>query len=277
MLSSKSTYQRAYMMICFGIFSSLVFAQEKEKPTQTAVMELAKATQNPVADMVTIPFQFNWYTGGGFGNQTMSQYLFQPVLPLSISKDWNLISRTIAPIMNIPQDSGSRLKGIGDIQEEIFFSPKEAKKVVWGIGPVFSFPTATINAIATGQFAIGPTGVILLMPGKWVIGAVANNLWRFAGSESTTAISFFFIQPFINYNFKGGWALSTSPSITANWSAKSGQKWTVPVGLGVSKITHIGGQPLSIGMQYYHNVVHPDNAGADQVRISVSLLFPRKK
>jgi hypothetical protein len=277
MLSNKSIYKRAFVMIWFGIFSSLVFAQEKEKPPQTAVMELAKATENPVADMVTLPVQFNWYTGGGLGSQTLSQYLFQPVLPLSISKEWNLISRTIVPMMNIPQDSGSRLKGIGDIQEQIFFSPKEAKKVVWGIGPVFSFPTATINTIATGQFAVGPTGVILFMPGKWVVGAVANNLWRFAGSESTTAICVFFVQPFINYNFKGGWALSTSPSITANWSAKSGQQWTVPVGLGVSKITHIGGQPLSFAMQYYHNALHPDNAAADQVRISVSLLFPRKK
>jgi hypothetical protein len=279
---ANKTMKRITAILFIGnlIFCIPLLAQEnKEAPSaaQEAMMALAKASQNPVADMNTIPIQFNWYTGGGLGDQSFSQTLIQPVLPLPLNKNWNIVSRTIVPIMNIPNAYGERLKGIADIQEQIFLSPSQSKKIIWGLGPVFSLPTATINDIATGQFAAGPAAVVLAMPGKFVIGAVANNIWRIAGSDNTKEISSFFIQPFINYNLKGGWAITTAPSITANWSAESDQQWTVPVGLGVSKITLIGQQPFNISIQYYHNAVRPDNAGADQVRMVVALLFPRKK
>jgi len=254
--------------------STLLLAQETP---QEEMLALAKASQNPVADMNTIPVQFNWYTGGAFGNQTYSQTLIQPVLPLPISKNWNVVSRTIVPVLSLPQPGSERLKGIGDIQEQLFFSQTKSQKVIWGVGPIISFPTTTINAIATGQFAAGPTAVVLTMPGHWVLGAVANNLWKIAGSDSTTSISSFFVQPFINYNLKKGWSLSFAPSITANWAAESDEQWTVPLGLGVSKITLIADQPLNISLQYYRNVVRPDNAGSDQVRMVIALLFPRKK
>ncbi|HMT28126.1 MAG TPA: neuromedin U, partial [Bacteroidia bacterium] len=209
------------------------------------------------------------------GDQALSQTLIQPVLPLALNKNWNLVSRTVVPVMSLPKYDGDRYKGIADIQEQIFLSPTKKTKVIWGAGPVFSLPTSTIEPLATGQFAAGPTVVFLAMPGKFVVGAVGNHLWRIAGSDSTTEINSLFVQPFINYNLKGGWAISTAPSITANWSADDDQQWTVPVGLGVSKITLIGKQALNISAQYYHNAVRPDNAGADQIRLAVGLLFPR--
>jgi hypothetical protein len=268
---------------CFLINASL-YAQEKEAPKapppgsqQAELMELAKASQNPVADMITIPFQFNWFSGGGLpANQTLSQTLIQPVLPLPINKDFNVVSRTIVPVMSIPTESGGKMQGIADIQEQIYFSPRAAKGLIWGFGPVLSFPTATVSALATGQFAAGPTLVLLGMPGRFVVGCVANQMWRIAGSTSTQTINSFFVQPFINYNFKLGWSVSTAPSITANWSATSGQQWTVPIGIGIGKIAAIGSQPISLGLQYYHNAVRPDNAGADQVRMVFALLFPKK-
>ena len=113
------------------------------------------------------------------------------------------------------------------------------------------------------------------MPGKFVLGAVINQMWRIGGSSTTTPINQFYTQPFINYNFKLGWSVSFAPAITANWSAPSDQQWTVPLGLGVSKITLIGKQPFNLSFQYYHNVERPDNAGADQVRMVVALLFPK--
>ena len=238
--------------------------------------ELAKASQNPVADMNSLPFQFNWFTGGGLGDQTMSQTLIQPVLPLPLSKNWNIVSRTIIPIVNAPAAEGERSKGIGDIQEQIFFSNTKKHKVITGFGPVLSFPTSTNGAWATGQFAVGPNVVALMITKKWVFGGVANQLWRFAGSDVTTPISQFFVQPFINYNMKRAWAIGTAPAITANWSAASGQEWTVPLGLLVSKVTFIGKQPITINLQYYRNVVRPDAAGANQIRMQVSFLFPRK-
>ena len=254
--------------------ATLTPAEEQER-----LMALAKASQNPLTDMVSIPVQFNFYTGGGLGDQTVRETLLQPVLPLSISPKWNLIARTIVPYLNIPeskQSNGNRLKGIGDIEEELVFSPKHSGKITWGVGPVLSFPTATINEIATGQFAIGPTAAIILMPGKWLFGAVANNIWRMGGSDSTTAINQFFVQPFINYNLKGGWAISTGPAISANWAAPVGQQWTVPIGIGFSKVTLVGAQHVSVILQYYHNIVRPDNGAADQVRMQVSLLLPSR-
>jgi hypothetical protein len=255
--------------------STSLFAQQTQQAPDSALLALAKESQNPVANMNTIPVLFNWFTGGGLGKQTYSQTLIQPVLPLPISKNWNVISRTIVPVLSIPAGGSDRLKGIGDIQEQLFFSQTHAKKVIWGVGPIFSFPTATIDAIATGQFAVGPAVVVLTMPGKWVLGAVANNLWKFAGSDSTTAINAFFVQPFINYNLKLGWAIAFAPAITANWAAPSGEQWTVPLGLGISKVSMISKQHVSLSLQYYHNVVRPTNAGADQVRMVVSLLFPK--
>jgi len=260
-------------------FPAGLMAQEPAKPeTQAEIAAtataLAKQAQNPVADMVSVPVQFNWYTGGGLGDETMQVTNIQPVFPLGLDQDWLLVARTIVPVVNAPAPFGERSTGIGDIQEQLYLTPTKSSAWVYGFGPVFSFPTATNDALTTGQFALGPTFVILTMPGKWVIGAVVNNLWRIAGSDNTTAINAFFAQPFINFNLKRGWAISTSPAITADWNAPSGQEWTVPVGLGVSKVDRIGKQPVNLSLQYYHNVVRPDNAGADVVRMQFTLLYP---
>ena len=266
----------------FGMSTSLLAQEAKEAPRvppagspQAEMLELAKASQNPVADMNTVPIQFNWFTGGGLGNQTLSQTLIQPVLPLPLNKDFNIVSRTVVPVMSIPTNNGDKLKGIADIQEQIFLSPSHSKGLIWGFGPILSLPTATVSALATGQFAAGPNAVLLAMPGKFVVGAVINQMWRIGGSSTTTPINQFYTQPFINYNFKLGWSVSFAPAITANWSAPTGQQWTVPIGAGISKITLIGKQPFNLSFQYYHNVERPDNAGADQVRMLVALLFPK--
>lgn len=256
-----------------------LLAQDAAKPETPAEIQakaeaLAKQTQNPVADLVTVPVQFNWYTGGGLGDETMQVINVQPVLPLSLDDEWNLVSRTVVPIVNAPLAFGERSTGIGDIQEQMYLTKTKPGKVIWGFGPILSFPTATNDVLTTGQFALGVDFVILTMPGKWVIGAIANNMWRIAGGDNTAAINAFFVQPFVNFNLKKGWAISTSPSITANWNAPSGQEWTVPIGLGVSKVDRIGKQPVNLSLQYYHNVVRPDAAGADVVRMVFALLYP---
>lgn len=250
-------------------------AQEPTEAAEAKATELAKATQNPVADMNSIPFQFNFTSGGDLGDATQSVLNIQPVLPLPINAKWNLISRTIIPVTNLPGPGGERLTGIADIQEQLFLTPAKSGGLIWGVGPIVSFPTATNPALETGQFAIGPAFVMLKMSGPWVFGFVANQLWRFAGSETSTEINNFFVQPFINYNLKRGWAISTAPSITASWEAPSGEEWTVPLGIGVSKITMVGKQPMNLALQYYHNVERPTGAGADLVRMQFTLLYPK--
>ncbi|HRZ09242.1 MAG TPA: hypothetical protein P5319_05050 [Gemmatimonadales bacterium] len=262
-------------MLALGLPAALAAQQTETAAEVNARAEaLAKEAQNPVADMVSIPVQFNWTTGGGLGEETQQIINLQPVLPLAITDDWLLISRTIVPMVNLPGPGGERIKGIADIQQQIYLTPKHAKGVVWGVGPVFSFPTSTNVATETGQFGLGPSVVLLKVGKKWVYGLVANQLWRIAGSTETEAINTFFVQPFINYNLKRGWAISTAPAITANWDAPSGQQWTVPIGIGVSKVTRVGRQPLNVVLQYFHNVERPDAAGADLVRMQFTLLYP---
>jgi len=270
--------RKAVLAVLGGLMMpGLLMAQEPSQAEQDAkATELAKAAQNPVADMNSIPVQFNWTTGGGLGEETQQIINIQPVLPLPINENWNLISRTIVPMVNLPGPGSDRIKGIADIQEQLYLTPTKTKGVVWGVGPVFSFPTSTNVATETGQFALGPTFVALVIGKKWVYGGVVNQLWRIAGSTETDAINSFFVQPFINYNLKKGWAISTAPAITANWDAPDGQQWTVPLGLGVSKITMVGKQPMNVLLQYYHNVERADAAGADVVRMQFTLLYPRK-
>lgn len=256
---------------------ALLRAQEPT-PAEVAAkaQALAKQTQNPVANLVTIPFQFNWNSGGGLGAQTQSILNIQPVLPLAITEKLIVVSRTIVPVVGQPLPSGERSTGIADIQEQLFFTSAKPGKIIWGVGPILSFPTATNSALVTGQFAAGPAFVVLAMPGKWVVGAIGNNLWRIGGDTTTTPISAFFVQPFINYNLKRGWSLAYAPGITANWNAASGQQWTVPIGVGVSKLEMIGKQPVTLSMQYYHNIVRPDAAASYTVRMAFLLLFPKK-
>ncbi|HEY2853915.1 MAG TPA: hypothetical protein VGJ18_13765 [Gemmatimonadaceae bacterium] len=235
---------------------------------------LAKASQNPVADLTTVPLQFNFNSGGGLESRTYLLLNVQPVMPLSLDRQWLLISRTIAPYVNVPMPDGTRQTGIADIQEQLYLTPKQPGRFIWGMGPIFSVPSATSDVVRTGQWALGPTAVGLVNYDRWVIGLLANNLWRIAGVDFGPPINQLTMQPFINFNIPLGWAITTSPLITSDWSAPEGQRWTVPLGLGFSKVTTIGRQAVNIAMQYYHNLEHPDNAAANQFRFQFNLLYP---
>ena len=250
-----------------------------------AEASLAKASQNPVANMISLPLQYNFYTAGGLGSESMMVLNVQPVLPLPIGKDWLIISRTVVPFTNVPLPAlvpalgtspfgGQRSSGIADIQEQAYVTSAKPGKFTWAVGPIFSFPTATNNVLRTGQWGLGPTAVALVMPGPWVIGTLVNNVWRIGGAANGNVLNSFTVQPFINFNLPRAWAISTAPLITSNWSAPSGEKWTVPIGLGVSKITHVVEQPLNLELQYYHNLNHPSAAGGEQLRLEVAALWP---
>jgi hypothetical protein len=236
--------------------------------------ELAKTSQNPVANLISLPLQYNFYTAGGLGQNTELVLNVQPVLPLAIGENWFLLSRTIVPFVSVPVVTDLREKGIADIQEQAYFTAKKPGKITWGLGPIFSFPVATNVLTRTGQWGLGPTAVALVTPDRWVIGVLANNVWRIGGAAHGEILNVFTTQPFINFNLAHAWTITTSPVITANWSAPSGEKWTVPVGIGVSRVTHIGSQAMSFSLQYYHNVNHPSAAGSEQVRLQASFLWP---
>ena len=239
--------------------------------------DLAEKTQNPVADLISIPFQNNFNFGAGSENKMIWVLNVQPVIPIHITDDWNLITRTIMPIIHQPSlfpgvDSAS---GLGDINPTVFLSPAKPGKFIWGAGPTMTLPTATDNLLGSGKWSMGPAAVGLFMSHPWVVGVLANQQWSFAG-WSHTPVNALLIQPFINYNLSDGWYLSSAPIITGNFSAGSGDHWTVPVGAGVGKLWRVGkiGLPINTQLVPYYNAATPDFGPDWQLRLQIQFLFP---
>jgi len=242
--------------------------------------DLAKESQNPVANLISVPFNSNFNFNYGIQNKTQYILDIKPVVPISMSPKWNLITRTIIPIIHQPElmPSGGYVKGIGDINPSFYISPAHPGAVIVGVGPTFILPTATNKQLGQGKYSVGPSLVVLTMPKSWVIGFLTSNFWSFAGDSSRPNVNSFSLQYFINYNFPHGWFLTSAPVITANWNASSKERWTVPFGIGGGRVFKIGGQALNASIQAYDNVITPSQVGADwQLQLNFSLLFPEKK
>ena len=233
--------------------------------------DLAKTAQNPIANMISIPFLNSTNFGlGPNGDRTGNLLNIQPVIPFF---EGRLITRTIFAIPTNPiytEESGSET-GFGDILFSAFYAP-ESKSLTWGIGPAISLPTGG-DDFGTGKWAAGPSLVALAMPGKWVVGGVISNVWSFAGDENRSDVNFMTLQPFINYNFPDFY-LTFSPIITANWEADSDNQWTVPLGIGAGKLIKLGKTPVNINVNYFNNVVKPEYAADWQLRILAAVLLP---
>jgi hypothetical protein len=239
-----------------------------------SIEDLAKAAQNPVADLISVPFQNNFNMGGKNGLQYILN--FQPVVPISINQDWNLITRTIIPTISTPLPFGDRVTGIGDINPTFFLSPvKPTDGIIWGFGPTFVLPTASDELIGQGKWSMGPAFVALKIAGPWVFGALINNVWSVAGDSDRKTVNQMTAQPFLNFNFPGGWYLTSSPIITANWVEKGDKRWVVPVGGGVGRVFKLGDQPINAQLALYYNVVRPENGADWQLRFQVQFLFPK--
>lgn len=263
------------------VLGSLILVASQPAPAQEPpavdATDLAKQTQNPVADLVAIPFQSNFYSGGDLEDRTYFNLNVQPVIPFSISESWKIIARTIIPFDSFPGPGSTRFTGFGDIQEQIFFTPASAGSLVWGIGPMLSFPSATARPAETGSWGAGGALVLVKNAGPFVLGGLFTQVTSFADEGGDPRTNVFALQPFVNFNFGKGWALAFAPTISANWDAEPGQKWTVPLGIGITRTTVFNRRPMSLGMQYYYNVERPDGSAASQLRIVISLLYPKAK
>lgn len=240
--------------------------------------ELAKKLANPVAALISVPFQLNYDQDIGSDEEGMRWTLnIQPVVPIGISENWNLISRTILPVVwqdEIFTDAGSQ-SGIGDIVQSLFFSPKAptAAGWIWGVGPVFLLPTGSDDLLTTDKWGAGPTAVVLRQQGPWTYGALTNHIWSFAGDEDRGDVSSTFLQPFLSYTTPSAWTFTLNSESTYNWES---EEWSVPVNGVVSKVVNIGGLLVSLGggLRYWAESPDsgPDGWGA---RFIVTLLFPK--
>ena len=256
----KLSLRHALVLVCMPVlsFSEGMSAAEQAK--------LAKAAQNPVASMISLPFQNNTNLNIGPNDETQNILNIQPVWPFALNDDFNVITRTIVPVTSNPDvlTGEGRVGGIGDTVFTAFISPSAASDVTWGVGPMILLPTATDDALGQDTWGAGISAVFLAMPGKWVVGSLLSNLWSVGGGDAD--INLFTWQPFINYNLEDGWYVVTAPIITANWEADSDHRWTVPLGGGVGKIFRIGKQPINAQLSLYNNVVTPDDYGAEWQR-----------
>ncbi|HEY2684669.1 MAG TPA: hypothetical protein VGI93_14225 [Steroidobacteraceae bacterium] len=240
--------------------------------------DIAKQAQNPIASLISVPFQNNTTFGAGEHSDAANALEIEPVIPLKLNTDWNLITRTIVPILDEPAlaPGVGSVGGLGDIQLSLYFSPARAfHGIIWGLGPSFSFATATDPSLGTGKDSLGLSTAVLTIHGPWLVGTLITDLASVAGRNDRQAVHQFLVQPFVDYNFAHGWYLASSPIATANWRSASGNKWTVPVGGGGGKILRIGRQAVNAQIQAFDNVVRPHEGGNWTLRVQVQLLFPR--
>lgn len=239
--------------------------------------ELAQKLTNPVAAMISVPFQWNYNQGYGTSNGSNLTLNVQPVIPFALNPDWNIISRTILPVTwqdDIIGNSGTQF-GLGDTTQSLFASPNAPGPggIIWGAGPVFLVPTGTDELLSTRKWGAGPTGVVLRQQGPWTYGALVNHIWSFAGDDNRSDVNSTFLQPFLTYTTKDAWTFALNTETSYDWNSN---QWSVPINASVSKLVTFGKQPVSFQLGARYWATAPDNGPEGLgARASVTFLFPK--
>lgn len=242
-----------------------------------AASDLAKRAQNPIENMISVPIDSNF--NFNYGSNSNTQYILdlKPVIPFNLNDSWILVTRTIIPVMHQPNEFVGRnyVNGIGDITPTFFLSPAHHGKILWGAGPAIVLPTATSTQLGQGKYSLGPAVVVLAMPGKWVFGMLAYNVWSVGGRSNRSNVNQLNLQYFINYNMPHGWYVTSQPTMTADWMInKSSDRWVIPIGGGVGHVFSIGKQPVNISLQAYNNIKTQIVGPQWTAELNIQLLFP---
>ncbi len=242
--------------------------------------DVAQQLANPIANLVSIPFQFNWEQGVGPNEDLRFILNVQPVVPFSLNEKWNLIGRMIVPFIGQPSlvPGGEPTAGTGDILLSTFISPVESRRAIWGIGSVVALPATTDPFLGSGKWSIGPTAVVLKQAGQITYGALVNHLWSVAntGNYERADVNQTYLQPFFNYTTRNAVALGISGEASANWEADR-DTWTVPLMFSISKVTRLGPFPFSLGGGVGFLVAKPDGAPDWKLRFNATLILPRTR
>jgi hypothetical protein len=238
--------------------------------------ELAKELQNPIAKLISVPIQNNFDFGAGpAGDGFQYKVNVQPVVPITLSDDWNLITRTILPIVYQENIVGtSSQSGLADTTESLFFSPTKPAPGgwIWGAGPAFLLPTATDDLLGAEKWGAGPTAVVLKQQEGWTYGALANHIWSFAGESDRAEVNATFLQPFLAYTTKTFTSFTINTESTYDWE---GHQWTVPVNVMVQQLLKIGKQPVAFQLGYRYYAEKPDGGPDWGLRFAITFLFPK--
>lgn len=261
----------------FFLLSVSGVAAEAQTTEPDAETELAIAAQNPISDLMRFTFQDNMNVGIGPNHRTSNELRFQPLIPITLTPNWNLITRTLIPMWKQPtlSTSNENTWGVGPTQFSAFLSPAGHGPVTWGAGPIVQIPTTTDDALGSRTWGAGPTASVFVVQFPWAVGILASQVWSFTGSDTGSGMSQSLVQYFLFYNFNRGWYVVSAPVMTANWKQSAGNEWTVPVGGGVGKVIEIGQLSFNATVQAYANVVRPDPGPDWSLRFQIAFLFPR--
>ena len=245
-------------------------------------VDLVTQSQNPIASLISLPFDFNNYQNVGEDEKTQNILLAKPVVPIDITENWNFVLRALIPFIDQP-DSGpiDGKTGVGDITLQSYFVPKKTDSLggdnfwTWGVGPVLQFDTASDDILGTGRNAAGIGGVLFGKINNWTVGALLNNVWDVDSSNTRDDVNLTTFQPFANYNLDNGWYVKSGPVITYNHEADSGNKWTVPVGAGFGRVFNWGKQPVNLSVAAYGLADKPDGGANTQLQATLVFLFPK--
>jgi hypothetical protein len=255
---------------------SLVRAQQ---PAPAEGEELAKKLVNPVSDLVSVPFQFNWEQKVGPSELTRFILNVQPVMPFELNPQWNLVARVIMPFVSQPPlvAGGAAVGGISDITTSFFFSPRGEGKLIFGFGPAIVLPSTSEPTLGSGKWSLGPTAVVLKQDGPWTYGVLWNQVWSIAGDPGRPDVDQMFLQPFLAYQATRTVTLTVQSETVANWEGADGQKWTVPINLLVSKLSSFGVFPASYQFGVGGFVAHPDIGPSWKIRAAIVILLPKRR
>lgn len=252
-----------------------VTPSQSSAPAADSEAELAKKLLNPVAALISVPIQYNVDYGIGAADADRTTINVQPVIPISLDEKWNMISRTIVPIIDAesPVIGGDDESGFGDVLQSLFFSPKAPTSGgwIWGAGPALLLPTASEDVLGTEKWALGPTAVVLRQENGWTYGALANHLWSFAGDDDRSDVNATYVQPFLAFTMKTHTTLTINSESTYDWTNSD---WTVPINLMATQVLKIGSLPISVGVGYREYVETPDGGPDWGLRFVLTFLFP---
>jgi hypothetical protein len=266
------------LMLLSAALAVSAHAQDASQPAQPpasviTAQDLAKSVHNPFEDSVKPSIQSATGFELGPHHNAGDSFNIQPLVPFSLNAQWDLIARPSLTVTYLP--SPHEQFGLADLQTSFFLTPAKATTWIWGVGPIFQFPTASSPELGTGRWSAGPTAALIYSEGPWFDGILAYQLMSFAGNRDRGSVNQTYLEPEISYNFESGWYVQCDPPITYDWTADSANAWTIPMGADVGRVFKVGSQDFSLQVGTYDLLKRPDSAPQWIVRMNLTLLFPR--
>jgi hypothetical protein len=274
-LKIKVTFLSALLSAVLAASAHAQEAPPPAQPTTSALtdQELAISLHNPFEDFVKIPIQSTTGFQVGHNHNVGDSLNIEPLLPFSLDADWDLFARPSLSVTYLP--SPHEQFGLEDLQASFVLTPAKATTWIWGVGPIFQFPTATSKELGTGRWSAGPTAALVYSEGPWSNYVLAYQLMSFAGNRDRGSVNQTYLEPEISYSFESGWSVDCDPAITYDWTADTANAWTIPIGADIGKAFKLGSRDLGLQVGAYDLLKRPDGAPQWILRVSITFLFPK--